>query len=76
MLVAVGILGVLLGMLNYWLMVSGRVCCHGPVYLGINVAACVLTLLSLFEQFNLPTLMINLFYGGVSIWGLWRLRHA
>lgn len=70
MLVAAGIVGVLLGMLNYGLLVSGRVSSERPAYLLINVAAAVLVLLSLFQQFNLPTLMINVFYLGVSIWGL------
>jgi hypothetical protein len=50
MLVAAGVVGVLLGMLNYWLLV----------------------LLSLLDQFNLPTLLINVFYGGLSAWGLLR----
>jgi hypothetical protein len=76
MLVAVGVLGVLLGMLNYWLLVTGRVVSDGPAYLLINVVAALLMLSSLFAQFNLPTLMINAFYLGVSLWGLWRLRYA
>lgn len=70
MLVAAGIVGVLLGMLNYWLLVSGRVASDGVAYLLINVAAAVLVLMSLLEQFNLPTLMINTFYLGVSLYGL------
>jgi hypothetical protein len=70
MLVAAGIIGVLLGMLNYWLLVTGRVVSDGAAYLIINIAATAFVLASLFEQFNLPTLMINVFYGGVSIWGL------
>jgi hypothetical protein len=70
MLVAAGILGVLLGMLNYLLLVTGRVVPDGAAYLIINIAAVALVLASLFQQFNLPTLMINVFYGGVSIWGL------
>lgn len=72
MLVAIGILGVLLGMLNYWLLVTGRVVSDGPAYLWINIAAALLVLSSLFQQFNLPALLINVFYGGVSAWGLWR----
>jgi len=72
MLVAAGIVGVCLGMLNYWLLVTGRVVSDGAAYLLINVAAAVLLLASLLEQFNLPTLMINAFYLGVSVWGLWR----
>ncbi|WP_037500574.1 CBU_0592 family membrane protein [Sphingomonas jaspsi] len=72
MLVAAGMIGVLLGMLNYGLLVTGRVVSDGPAYLVLNIVAAALVLSSLFEQFNLPTLMINAFYGGVSIWGLWR----
>lgn len=74
-IVSAGILGVLLGMLNYWLLVTGRVVSDGPAYLWINIAAVALVLLSLIEQFNLPTLLINVFYGVVSVWGLWRYKH-
>lgn len=68
-LVAAGVVGVLLGMLSYFLVVTGR---GGPAYLYLNVAATVLVLLSLTEQFNLPALLINIFYGGVSIWGIFK----
>lgn len=72
MLVAAGILGVLLGMLNYWLLITGRVVSDGPAYLWINVVAALLVLSSLLQQFNLPALLINAFYGGLSAWGLLR----
>ena len=72
MLVAAGVVGVCLGMLNYWLLVTGRVVSDGAAYLSINVVAALLLLASLLQQFNLPTLMINAFYLGVSVWGLWR----
>lgn len=76
MLVAAGVLGVLLGMLNFWLLITGRVVSDGPAYLWINVVAALLVLSSLFDQFNLPALLINVFYGGVSAWGLIKLRMA
>lgn len=70
MFVAAGVLGVLLGMLVYVLLVTGRVTACGPAYLTINITASLLVLLSLTQQFNLPALIINVFYLGVSIWGL------
>jgi hypothetical protein len=65
---------VLLGMLNYGLLITGRVVSDGATYLLINVAAALLMLSSLLAQFNLPTLMINAFYLGVSLWGLRNVR--
>jgi hypothetical protein len=76
MLVIAGVVGVLLGMLNYGLLVTGRVVSDGAAYLLINVAAAVLCLVSLFAQFNLGMLLINAFYLGVSVFGLWKYGKA
>lgn len=67
-------MGALCSMLAYILMVTRKIEAQGYIFLGSGVLAAVLIGLSLIENFNLASLIMQLFYGLVSLYGLNELR--
>lgn len=72
MLVALGVVGVGLILLAYILMQMERVHARGRAYNGLNFIGSLLVMLSLLEQWNLATFIIELVWSAVSAVGLWR----
>lgn len=68
--------GVLLGMVAYTLMVSGRMCAATYRYMGANLLAAILVATSLIDHWNPATAILQIFYGGASLYGLVRLHIA
>lgn len=72
-----GLLGAGLYMTNYTLLTSRVLTSDQSVYFAINLVAALLVLSSLTEGFNAATLVIQVFFVGVSLCGiLVRLRRA
>lgn len=71
---AISIAGVILGMVAYTLMVSGRVRAESCGYMGANFVAALMVAFSLIDHWNPATAMLQCFYGAASFYGLTRLR--
>lgn len=69
----VGLSGVALMLLAYGLLMSGRMGSDRAAFHGLNLAGALMVLYSLMFDFNLPTVVIELAWSGVAIYGLWRL---
>lgn len=69
---AVGNLGVLLVLGAYLGLQLGRLDIKGPTYSACNAAGAVLLLVSLTVNFNLSSVVIEIFWLAISLIGLWR----
>jgi len=67
---AVGLLGVLLILLAYFLLQAGRMRGHSLVYQLMNAFGALLVLVSLFYAFNLSAFLMELAWLAVSIYGI------
>jgi hypothetical protein len=73
---AVGNLGVLLVLGSYLGLQLGRLDSRGPAYSACNAVGAVLLLVSLTVNFNLSSVIIEIFWLAISLLGLWRHRRA
>lgn len=71
LLIAGGTLGSGLIILAYFLNQVGRLTASDLRYPVINLIGAVLILLSLFAEWNLPTLVIESFWVAISLYGIW-----
>lgn len=69
---AVGNLGVLLVLGAYLGLQIGRLDSRGALYSACNAAGAVLLLVSLTVNFNLSSVIIEIFWLAISLVGLWR----
>lgn len=75
----IGIAGFIFYMLSYALLQLGRISGNGICYIVMNMCAATLVLITLFQQFNLASLLIQLAWILISIVGLirlWRNRNT
>jgi hypothetical protein len=72
LLTLAGLIGVSLIVYAYFLLQKGCVTSHGPRYLWLNMAGSVLVFLSLIEEWNLPSFVIEVFWIGITGYGLWK----
>lgn len=72
MLTVLSMAGVILGMVNYAAMVFGKVSATSSAYMAMNLLASILVGFSLVEHFNPATLVLQIFYAGISAYGLLR----
>lgn len=70
----VGIIGVGMIVLAYFLLSSERLTSQDRRYHLLNFVGAVLILLSLLVHWNLPSFVIEVIWIGVSLYGLWRGR--
>jgi hypothetical protein len=73
---AIGNLGVLLVLGSYLGLQLGRLDSRGPAYSACNAMGAVLLLVSLTVNFNLSSVIIEIFWLAISLLGLWRHRRA
>ena len=69
---AVGMTGTLMVVLAYYLLQLERTDPKGLSYNLLNLTGAVLLLISLYFNFNLASFVIQLFWIGASIIGLWK----
>ena len=76
----VGIIGVGLIVISYFLLQVERLTFNSPVYLSMNLLGASSILYSLFFEWNLAAALIEIFWIGISLLGLirslWRKKHA
>ncbi|MCE3001793.1 MAG: hypothetical protein LW860_03685 [Xanthomonadaceae bacterium] len=70
----VGMAGVVLVLLAYFLLQSGRMPATAPAYSWLNIAGSAAILVSLTHAFNLSSFVIQVAWIAISLWGLWRAR--
>lgn len=68
----VGNLGVFLGLVAYFLLQADRVRAHSPLFLVMNIASSGLILYSLAYDFNLSSILGELFWIAISVYGCLR----
>lgn len=71
---AVGNVGVLLVLGAYLGLQLGRLDSQGPAFSACNAVGAVLLLVSLTVNFNLSSVIIEIFWLAISVIGLWRYR--
>ena len=71
---ALGLLGVVLILLAYFLLQAGRMRGNSLAYQLMNAFGAVLVLVSLFYAFNLSAFLMELAWLAVSIYGIFRGR--
>ncbi|MEM7258468.1 MAG: hypothetical protein AAF404_13905 [Pseudomonadota bacterium] len=71
----IGVAGFIFYMLAYALLQMGKLSGHGYAYTLLNMIAAILVLISLIHQFNLASLLIQVSWVAISIYGLIRLRN-
>ena len=71
---ALGLLGVLLILLAYFLLQAGRMRGHSLIYQLLNAVGALLVLVSLLYAFNLSAFLMELAWLAVSIYGIVRSR--
>ena len=71
---ALGLLGVVLILLAYFLLQAGRMLGHSLAYQLMNAFGAVLVLVSLLYAFNLSAFLMELAWLAVSIYGIFRGR--
>lgn len=72
----IGLMGVALMLLAYGLLMSGKLGSERPAFHGLNLAGSLMVLYSLVFDFNLPTVIIEIAWSGVALYGLWRIWRA
>lgn len=70
---AVGIIGVILILLGYYLITKGSLTGDDLGYHLMNLCGAVLLLISLMWTWNLPSVIIELCWMSISIWGIFRI---
>ena len=69
---AVGFVGVALLIGTYAALQVGKLASNDPWYSGLNGLAAVLITVSLLEDFNAASFVIEIFWFAISAYGLWR----
>ena len=76
----IGMVGVAIQLVAYWLLASGKLSNHDPRYPAINIVGTLAIVFSVFYQWNLPSLVSQGVWIAISIVGLvriyWQRRKA
>ncbi len=69
-----GYIGAGLIILAYFLNQNGRLASEDWRFPALNLAGSVLVLVSLTTNLNLPSVVIEVFWLSISVYGIWRIR--
>ncbi|MEM8825276.1 MAG: hypothetical protein AAGF30_16840 [Pseudomonadota bacterium] len=72
----VGLAGACAYITNYVLITSRMITTESPVFFVNNLLASMLVIISLADAFNAATALIQIFWVGVSLWGLTSRLHV
>lgn len=72
----VGIIGTVLLLAAYFLLQNGKLKGTDWTYLYMNLFAAIFILFSLCFSFNLASFVIELFWIGISAYGIWKKKRA
>ena len=68
----IGIVGVSMILVGYFLLQSEKIDAKGLIYSLINLLGAVLILYSLFFNWNLPSVVIEVFWIIISVYGIYK----
>ena len=68
----VGTAGVVVIIVAYWLLTSERIDSRAASYSWLNLIGACLILVSLFHTWNTASVLIEVFWVAISLYGLWR----
>ena len=71
---AIGITGIGLIILAYFFLQTGKLRSDEMTYPLLNLIGAILHLISLYRFYNLPSVIIELFWIGISIYGIIKAR--
>jgi len=69
----VGYLGSAMIILAYFLLQSGKVTSEDIRYPLINLIGAILLMISLTVHTNMPSVVIEIFWIGISVYGIWKI---
>jgi hypothetical protein len=72
----IGFVGALVVVLAYWANQADRLPSHDWRFPAANLGGSILILVSLYDAWNWPSVVIELFWATISIYGLLRARAA
>lgn len=67
-----GLLGAIITLAAYFLLETGRINPHRPLYPLFNLLGALLLIVSLLRFWNLASFLINVFWVAISLYGLMR----
>ncbi len=75
----IGLTGTATVIIAFFLNQQGKLPSDSPKFALANLLGAILILISLSVAWNLPAVLVELFWGGISAWGLyrgWRTRRG
>ncbi len=72
----IGTVGVTMILLGYFLVQTGRITAQDLRYPVLNLAGAVLLLISLIVHWNTASVIIELFWIMISLYGIWKILKA
>lgn len=73
---SIGLMGVLCVVLAYFLVTHGRFRADQPGFHVINLVGALLLLVSLYHTPNLASIVIEIIWVAISLYGLWKVYRA
>lgn len=70
----IGLAGAVLCIINYFLLIYEKVTPISAPYLLLNLIASLLVLISLFVDYNLSSIVLQVFFISISVYGLIKMR--
>lgn len=67
---AVGLVGVVMMVIAFFMLQLGRMTPQTPVYLWLNLVGALAVMVSLYRFWNLSSFVIECFWAGISLYGL------
>jgi hypothetical protein len=67
-----GLLGSAIVVIAYFANHRGLMATTGWPYSAANLAGATLILISLYDEWNLPSVVVEAFWAAISLYGLWR----
>lgn len=71
---AVGIVGVGLIIIAFFLLQSGKLTSKDMVYPVLNLVGAILHIISLYRFWNVASFVIEIFWIGISAYGIWKIK--
>jgi ABC-type Na+ efflux pump permease subunit len=72
----VGLIGVVMMVVAFFFLQTGKMTPQTPVYLWLNLIGAIAVMISLFRFWNLSSFVIECFWAGISAWGLLKTRRG
>jgi ABC-type Na+ efflux pump permease subunit len=72
----VGLVGVVMMVIAFFLLQAGKMTPQTPIYLWLNLIGALAVMVSLYRFWNLSSFVIECFWAGISLYGLVKLKRS